>query len=102
MLSLVFGKKSRTEDLKRYTQESNRICTNKQASVAATASHTAEVSGLNQSLERAKEELGQLKRQLGDKQGMRKSCSRLFRTNFQYDKICFMICARDDDRSRGS
>ena len=73
-----------------------------QASVAAAASHAAEVSGLNQSLVRAKEELGQLKMQLGDKQGMRKDCSRLLRTNFPYDKICFMICARDDDRSRGS
>ena len=63
----------------------------------AAASHTAEVFGLNQSLERAKEELGQLKMQLGDKQGMHKSCSRLLRMNFQYDEICFMICARDDD-----
>ena len=73
----------------------------KQASVAAAASHTAEVSGLNQSLERAKEELGQLKMQLGDKQGMHKSCSRLLRMNFQYDEIGFMICTRDGDRSRG-
>ena len=73
-----------------------------QASAVVAASHTAEISGLNQSLERAKEELGQLKMQLGDKQGMRKSCSRLLRMNFQYDKICFVICARDDDRSRGS
>ena len=54
----------------------------KQASVAAAASHTAEISGQNQSLERAKEELGQLKRQLEDKQGMHKPCSRLARTNF--------------------
>ena len=73
-----------------------------QASVATATSHTAEVSGLNQSLERAKEELGQLKRQLEDKQGMHKPCSRSLRTYFQYDKICFMICARDDDQSRGS
>ena len=42
----------------------------------AAASHTAEGSGLNQSLERAKEELGQLKMQLGDKQGMHKPCAR--------------------------
>ena len=74
----------------------------KQASVAAAASHIAEVSGLKQSLERAEEELGQLKMQLGDKQGMHKSCSRLLRMNFQYDEIGFMICARDGDRSRGS
>ena len=63
------------------------------------ASRTAEVSGLNQSLEWAKEELGQLKMQLSDKQGMHKSCSRLLRMNFQYE-ISFMICARDCDRSR--
>ena len=72
----------------------------KQASVAAAAAHTTEISGLNQNLERAKEELGQLKMQLGDKQGMHKSCSRLLRMNFQYE-ISFMICARDCDRSRG-
>ena len=71
----------------------------KQASVAAAASHAAEISGLNQSLERAQEELGQLKVQLRDKQGMHKSCSRLLRMNFQYE-ISFMICARDCDRSR--
>ncbi|XP_048554297.1 uncharacterized protein LOC125535281 [Triticum urartu] len=40
------------------------------ASVAATAAHTAEVSRLNQSLERAEPELGQLKRQLADQQGV--------------------------------
>ena len=74
----------------------------KQVSVAAATSHTAEISGLNQSLERATEELGQLKMQLRDKQGMHKPCSRSLRTNFQYDKICFMICARDDHQSRGS
>nr|XP_020193000.1 uncharacterized protein CG45076-like [Aegilops tauschii subsp. strangulata] len=39
------------------------------ASVTIAASHTVEVSGLNQSLEQATEELGQLKRQLEDKQG---------------------------------
>ena len=37
-----------------------------------TASHTAEVSGLKQSLERAEEELGRVKKQLEDKQGMSK------------------------------
>ena len=55
----------------------------------AAASHDTEVSGLNQSLERAEEELGQLKRQLEDKQGMRKPCSRSVRTNFQYEKNMF-------------
>ena len=68
----------------------------------AVASHTAEISGLNQSLERAKEELGQLKMQLGDKQGMHKSCSRLVRSNFQYYRMCSLIFSRDDDRSQGS
>lgn len=72
------------------------------ASVAATAAHTAEVSGLNQSLERAEAELGRLKRQLEDQQVLHKSCLHLVRTNFQYDRICVMICARGDDRSRGS
>ena len=37
------------------------------------ASHTAEVSGMKQSLERAKEELGQVKKQLKDNQGMQKT-----------------------------
>ena len=36
-------------------------------------SHTAEVSGLKQSLEWAEEELGQLKKQLDDNQGMQKT-----------------------------
>ena len=45
----------------------------KQASVVTAASHTAEVSRLKQSLERAKEELGQVKKQLGDNQGMQKT-----------------------------
>ena len=40
-----------------------------QASVAGTAAHTAEVSGLNQSLEQAREEIGRLEMQLRDKQG---------------------------------
>ena len=37
-----------------------------------TASHTAEVSGLKQRPERAEEELGRVKKQLEDKQGMLK------------------------------
>ena len=44
----------------------------KQASVATAASHTAEVPRLNQSLERAEEELGRVKKQLEDNQGMTK------------------------------
>ena len=42
---------------------------NMQASLLARASHAAEVSGLKQSLERTKEELGCVKKQLEDKQG---------------------------------
>jgi len=47
----------------------------KQASVVTAASHTAEVSRLKQSLEQAEEELGQVKKQLKDNQGMQKPCS---------------------------
>ena len=36
-------------------------------------SHTAKVSGLKQSLEQAEEELGQVKKQLKDNQGMQKT-----------------------------
>ena len=43
---------------------------NKQASLLAAASHTTEVSGLKQKLERAEEELGQARKQLEDQQGM--------------------------------
>ena len=46
----------------------------KQASVATAASHTAKVSRLKQSLERAEEELGRVKKQLEDNQGMLKPC----------------------------
>ena len=43
---------------------------NKQVYVATTASHAAEVSGLKRSLEWTEEELGRVKKQLEDKQGM--------------------------------
>ena len=43
---------------------------NKQVSLKAATAHAAEVSGLKQKLERAKEELGQGRKQLEDKQGM--------------------------------
>ena len=43
---------------------------NKQASLLAATSHSAEVSGLKQSLEWAEEEIGRVKKQLEDKQGM--------------------------------
>jgi hypothetical protein len=41
-----------------------------QALLLAAASHAAEVSGLNRRLAEAEEELGQVKRQLQEKQGM--------------------------------
>ena len=43
---------------------------NKHALLLAATSHTDEVSGLKQSLEHAEEELGHVKKQLEDKQGM--------------------------------
>ena len=43
---------------------------NKQASLLAATSHTAKVSELKQSLERAEAELGEVRRQLQEKQGM--------------------------------
>ena len=43
---------------------------NKQALLLVPTSDTAEVSGLKQSLERAEEELGRVKKQVEDKQGM--------------------------------
>ena len=43
---------------------------NKQASLLAAAAHTAEFSGLKWSLERAEKELGLMKKQLEDSQGM--------------------------------
>ena len=41
-----------------------------QISAATASSHAAEVSGLKQSLVRAEEELGRVKKQLEDQQGM--------------------------------
>ena len=46
------------------------IYTNKQASLLAVTSHTAEVSVLKQKLERAEGELGQARKQLEEQQGM--------------------------------
>ena len=43
---------------------------NKQASLLAAAARTAEVSELKQNLERAEKELGLVKKQLEDSQGM--------------------------------
>ena len=43
---------------------------NKQVSLLAATSHTAEVTGLEQSLEQTEEELGHVKKQLEDSQVM--------------------------------
>ena len=71
MLGSVFEKKSRTEDLKRYTQESNKKYVNMgmQAALLTSAALTAEVNTLKQSLERSENELGRAKKQLEDKEG---------------------------------
>ena len=70
----VFERKNRTEDQihvrRRLTLWHLSLFFYKQASVVTTASHTTEVSGLKQRLELAEEELGQVKKQLEDNQGM--------------------------------
>ena len=43
---------------------------NKKASLLAATSHSAKVSGLKESLERTEEELGRVKKQLENQQGM--------------------------------
>ena len=42
-----------------------------------TAAHDADMSELKESLRRAEEELGRVKKQLEDKQGMPKPCAKL-------------------------
>ena len=70
MLGSVFGKKSRTEDLKRYTQESKKyVNMGLQAALLTSAALTAEVDALKQNLERSESELGRAKKQLEDKEG---------------------------------
>ena len=70
MLSSVFGKKSRTEDLTRYTQGCLKyVNMGLQAALLASAALTAEVNTLKQSLDRFKSELGRAKKQLEDKEG---------------------------------
>ena len=70
MLGSVFEKKSRTEDLKRYTQESKKyVNMGLQAALLTSAALTAEVDALKQSLERSESELGRAKKQLEDKEG---------------------------------
>ena len=67
----MFEKKSRTEDQTIFHRRLT-ICVyvNKQASLLPATSHTTEVSGLKQSLERTEEELGRVKKQLEDNHGM--------------------------------
>ena len=71
MLSVVFGKKSRTEDLKRYTQELYKKYANMglQAVLLTSAALTAEVNTLKENLERSENKLGRAKKQLEDKEG---------------------------------
>ena len=71
MLCSVFGKKSRTEDQNNFRRSlTYDVYVNKQSSLLAAADHTAEVSELKRSLERAEEELSRVKKQLEDNQGM--------------------------------
>ena len=71
MLGSVFGKKSRTEDLKRYTQESRKyVNMGLQVALLTSAALTVEVNALKESLERSENKLGRAKKQLEDKDGM--------------------------------
>ena len=71
MLGSVFGKKSRTKDLKRYTQELYKKYGNMglQAVLLTSAALTAKVNTLKENLERSENELGHAKKQLEDKEG---------------------------------
>ena len=75
----LFGeRKNRTEDqiyVRRRLTLWHISFVQKQASVATAASQTTEVSGLRQSVERAEGELGRVKKQLEDNQGMQKTLS---------------------------
>ena len=71
MLSLVFGKKSRTEDLKKDIRRvAKKLCQyGLQAALLTSAALTAEVGALKQELERSAQELGRARKQLQDKEG---------------------------------
>ena len=72
MLGSVFGKKSRTEDLKKedIRRVAKKLCQyGLQAALLTSAALTAEVGVLKQELERSKQELGRAKKQLQDKEG---------------------------------
>ena len=70
MLSSVFGKKSWTEDLRRYTQGCFKyVNMGLQAALLASAALTAEVAVLKQDLKGSRKELGLAKRQLEENKG---------------------------------
>ena len=72
MLGSVFGKKSRTEDLKKedIRRVAKKLCQyGLQAALLTSAALTAEVGALKQELERSEQELGRDKKQLQDKEG---------------------------------
>ena len=73
MLGSVFGKKSRTEDLKKKKIYAgllnNYVNMGLQAVLLTSAALTAEVGALKQDLERSEQELGRAKKRLEDKEG---------------------------------
>ena len=70
MLGSVFGKKSRTEDLIRYTQGCLKyVNMGLQAALLTSAALSAEVDVLKKDLEWSEQELGHAKKQLEDKEG---------------------------------
>ena len=72
MLGSVFGKKSRTEDLKKkdIRRVAKKLCQyGLQAVLLTSAALTVEVGALKQELERSEQELGRAKKQLQDKEG---------------------------------
>ena len=71
MLGSVFGKKSRTEDLKKIYAGGlkNYVNMGLQAALLTSAALTAEVDALKQNLERSENKLGLAKKQLKDKEG---------------------------------
>ena len=70
MLGSVFGKKSRTEDLRRYTQGCLKyVNMGLQAALLTSAALTAEVDVLKKDLERSEQELDHAKKQLEEKEG---------------------------------
>ena len=72
MLGSVFGKKSRTKDLKKkdIRRVAKKLCQyGLQAALLTSAALTAEVGGLKQELEWSEQELSHAKKQLQDKEG---------------------------------